>query len=910
MASYKLNTTEILIEPLNPNTAYIRWTKFTKAHTKEISVQWYFRLVNTTKFLTEGPSTVSKSATYASYSIPNNVVEIKVSVKPISNTYDKKNKNGKVVKKNVAYFKSTAVVKKKKVTGSSLTPPTPTVTIDGLKLTATVENLPSQLNSGKIVFEVYENDTFKRYSPTTTPHTGRASITVDISAGKRYKVRAKSKLSNYADSEWSDFSNSTEPLPTAVKFKTCRAVSHNAVKMTWDAVDGSPTYEIQWARKVSDFNDGTVAGSQTVTNDTSVTVTVDGSGEFYFRIRATKNEYKTPWYPQGYASAFNFISHVVLGFQPDPPTTWSEAATVKIGDTVRLYWTHNSRDSSIAYASYLRIVFSGGALEEPITENRYLRNFNYSDELHAADPWVWEINTSIPYITYEGDTIDFTSGVNIEWQASTTVYPFDDDGHAIPEDELPISAAFASEMTDHTKIYVYVGDEEGYVSGHWYYYNGTSFVDGGQYEESEETYIDWRSDWSVKRKVEVIVPPSLAMFLSDSTEWAWDELNMIDGFTYYTPVVPNDSLDATFHEFPIGIKLEASPQSQNVLNYTLEVIAKESYDTIDPLGEETTILANQTIFSRYIVSDNHTEYVTLNANNIDLEDEQPYLIKATVTTDSGLTASAEADVFISWDEPLVADVTAEIAIDEDELTASICPYCTVDTDEEEPTDVLVEGVVMSVYRKNIDGEFIKIAENIPNDRSTFVTDPHPTLGFVTYRIIATLQENGSVAWAEVLEEVDQPGVVLTWDEYWSYVPNDELPEEYYYDNEDRVGKMLKLPYNVDINQTTAIDSVMVNYIGRKRPVSYYGTQLGETITLKTDLPRISDYGSGLTEEDETWAVETLALLRRLMVYTGDVYVRDSSGNGYWANVKVAFDNNHIALTIPITINVTRVEGGV
>ena len=839
MASYKLKNVKLETETLNPNTAYARWTKFSKSHTKEISVQWYFRLVNSSKFLTEGPSTISKSATYASYSIPNNVAEIKVTVKPVSDTHKKGNKT-------VAYYKSVAVTKKLTVTVEALTPPTPTVTVDGLKLTATVENLPSQLNSGKIVFEVYENDTFKRYSPTTTPHTGRASITVDISAGKRYKVRAKSQLKNYADSDWSDFSASTDPLPTEVKFKTCRAISHNSVRMTWDAVVGNPTYEVQWARNISDFTYGSIAGSQTVSNDTALVVTIEETGKFYFRIRATKNDYRTPWYPIDNSLITGQLSYVVLGYLPEPPTTWSEASSVKIGDPVRLYWTHNSRDNSIAYASYIQIVFSGGNLEEPITDDIYFPNVNYTNELHAADPQMWIIYTSAPYTTTQGDVIDFSSGITIEWRVKTTIDP---SGQRI-------------------------------------------------------------GDWSVKRKVEVILSPSLAMFLSDSTEWAWDELNMVDGFTYYTPVVPNDSLDATFHEFPIGIKLEASPQSQNVLNYTLEVIAKESYDTIDPLGEETTILANQTIFSRYIVSDNHTEYVTLNASNIDLEDEQPYLIKATVTTDSGLTASAEADVFISWDEPLVADVTAEIAIDEDALTASICPYCTVDTDEEEPTDVLVEGVVMSVYRKNVDGEFIKIAENIPNDRSTFVTDPHPTLGFVTYRIIATLQENGSVAWAEVLEEVDQPGVVLTWDEYWSYVPNDQLPEEYYYDNEDRVGKMLKLPYNVDINQTTAIDSVMVNYIGRKRPVSYYGTQLGETITLKTDLPRISDYGSGLTEDDETWAVETLALLRRLMVYTGDVYIRDSSGNGYWANVKVSFDNNHIALTIPITINVTRVEGGV
>ena len=43
---------------------------------------------------------------------------------------------------------------------------------------------------------------------------------------------------------------------------------------------------------------------------------------------------------------------------------------------------------------------------------------------------------------------------------------------------------------------------------------------------------------------------------------------------------------------------------------------------------------------------------------------------------------------------------------------------------------------------------------------------------------------------------------------------------------------------------------------------------------------------------------------------GDVYVREPSGNGYWANIKVSFNQKHLNVTIPVTLNVTRVEGGV
>lgn len=45
----------------------------------------------------------------------------------------------------------------------------------------------------------------------------------------------------------------------------------------------------------------------------------------------------------------------------------------------------------------------------------------------------------------------------------------------------PITINVASDMKDTTQIYLYVGNEEGYTSGHWYYYDGTAWVSGGLY---------------------------------------------------------------------------------------------------------------------------------------------------------------------------------------------------------------------------------------------------------------------------------------------------------------------------------------------------------------------------------------------------------------------------------------------
>ena len=46
----------------------------------------------------------------------------------------------------------------------------------------------------------------------------------------------------------------------------------------------------------------------------------------------------------------------------------------------------------------------------------------------------------------------------------------------------PSMAATAAAMTDSNKVYVYTGSEAGYLNGHWYYYNGTEWADGGVYQ--------------------------------------------------------------------------------------------------------------------------------------------------------------------------------------------------------------------------------------------------------------------------------------------------------------------------------------------------------------------------------------------------------------------------------------------
>ena len=207
---------------------------------------------------------------------------------------------------------------------------------------------------------------------------------------------------------------------------------------------------------------------------------------------------------------------------------------------------------------------------------------------------------------------------------------------------------------------------------------------------------------------------------------------------------------------------------------------------------------------------------------------------------------------------------------------------------------LVEGVTLSVYRREFDGGFTEIATGIDNTSETYVIDPHPSLDYARYRIVAISNDTGAVSYYDLPGyPIESNSIIIQWDEDWQSLDNL---------NEDKsstpqwAGSMIKLPYNIDVSDNNDSDVVHVKYIGRKRPVSYYGTQLGESSTWNVDIAK----------EDK----ETLYALRRLSLWMGDVYVREPSGSGYWASIKVSFSQKHCDVVIPVTLSLTRVEGGI
>ena len=397
-------------------------------------------------------------------------------------------------------------------------------------------------------------------------------------------------------------------------------------------------------------------------------------------------------------------------------------------------------------------------------------------------------------------------------------------------------------------------------------------VDTSSYVEG--TKIQWRvrtsgvtmtfGEWSIQRVIDVYAPPTLTLTLRD---------------------IDNNNI-SELTSFPLVVSGIAGPKTQVPTGYHLSVIANGSYDTSDEIGNYKRVNEGDEVYSKYF--DISTMLNTkISASDIDLENNIEYTVRCVVSMNSGLTAEADALLTVAWTDKIYQP-NAEVGVNKEDVTAQIRPFCL------DENNLPVEGVTLSVYRREFDGSFTEIGSGLINGNNTFVIDPHPSLDYARYRIVATTDDTGAVSYYDVPGyPVGDKNIIIQWAETWSEFDStlsDQLSRPAW------SGSMIKLPYNVDVSDNTDVDVEMVQYIGRKRPVSYYGTQINQTSTWNADI----------LKSDK----ELLYAIRRLAVWTGDVYVREPSGSGYWASINVSFNQKHKELTIPVTFNITRVEGGI
>ena len=707
---------------------------------------------------------------------------------------------------------------------------TVTLGTSDLKLTASVTNVDPE--ASLVQFEVVKDDVETTKTGKSKVSTQAASYSCTVVAGGRYKVRCRAIAGNLY-SEWSDYSQNYETIPAKVKELTqCKAKSETSIYVEWGAITNATKYDIQHARDKKLF-DG--SSEVTIINDVETThfeiTGLESGQEYFFRVRAKNDQGESGW---------SDIASCTIGGIPAAPTTWSSTTTVVVGEPLKLYWVHNARDNSSQTFAELEIDING-VVEKPV-----VRNTNTDENKDKTLEYV--IDTSI-----------YVDGVTIKWRARTA---------------------------------------------------GVTEVPG---------------DWSIQRTVEIYAPPTLEFTMNSNTE-----------DTY------------TLTAFPITISALAGPETQAPVGYHLTITANESYETVDDIGNTKLISSGDEIYSRHFDISEKLETI-LSAGDVNLDNNKSYTISCLVSMNSGLTTSESIDFTVEWADAMY-EINAELFIDEDNYVVHINPYVgeykpiyhkvnkyseiyrkTDDILENMTGSILIkdsgervytqtgdevyhgtnsegvefyyciedsmeyaENILLSVYRREFDGGFTELAKGIDNAARTFITDPHPSLDYARYRIVAIDQTTGAVSYYDMPSyPINCDSVIIQWDEKWSNFDAAENEEE----QEEPVlaGSMLKLPYNVDISDDHEPDVSLVKYIGRSHPVSYYGTQKGVKSTWSMDI-----------EKDD---IETLHALRRLSVWSGDVYVREPSGSGYWAAIAVSFSQTHNELTIPVTINVVRVEGG-
>lgn len=378
--------------------------------------------------------------------------------------------------------------------------------------------------------------------------------------------------------------------------------------------------------------------------------------------------------------------------------------------------------------------------------------------------------------------------------------------------------------------------------------------------------LDQFSDWSTTRTITAFAPPTVDVSVHE--------------------LVDLSDIIETLTKFPFYIKALTGPQTQKPVSYSFTIVAMESYETVNNLGEEIIVNEGDVVYKGIQNGAGQSLSLKIMPSDLTLENGKNYTLNCTVSMDSGLVASNSYAFNIDWQD-MVFEPDIEIGYDEDTLTAIVRPYCNDDNGDPIP------NVTLSVYRREFDGTFTEIGINMDNLDGTFVVDPHPALDYARYRVIAQSTINGEISYYDPpAYPIQEKSVILQWAEKWTKFDTsvgDALEQPPW------TGSLLKLPYNVDVSDSSSPDVSLVKYIGRSNPVAYYGTQRGHTASWNVEILKND--------------IDTIYALRRLKNYMGNIYVREPSGSGYWAQVGISFSQKHCELTVPVSLTVTRVDGG-
>ena len=148
----------------------------------------------------------------------------------------------------------------------------------------------------------------------------------------------------------------------------------------------------------------------------------------------------------------------------------------------------------------LKITSEDYVLKTQIAEHPVFKTINVEDVVPEPTKEIWyrEFQTRVDSAISEAeaavDTAQATltqveASVGLAQTAAQEAQTAEDNAEAAAASAQirygsPLVAQTADEMAEQNRVYVYTGSETGYTAGHWYYYNGTEWTDGGVYNGS------------------------------------------------------------------------------------------------------------------------------------------------------------------------------------------------------------------------------------------------------------------------------------------------------------------------------------------------------------------------------------------------------------------------------------------
>lgn len=417
------------------------------------------------------------------------------------------------------------------------------------------------------------------------------------------------------------------------------------------------------------------------------------------------------------------------------------------------------------------------------------------------------------------------------------------------------------------------GSQDGAVIPWGAQISGVSDGDTIEWKVKTRGIIDEYGPWSSSKSVELYYPATITSVFSYGTSESGN----------------NQSAIFLLRQYPFNIRLTGGPNNRSVISFSVSIVSGETYTDIDETGMEYSVSGGEEIYYGTFgpnVSSN-VGSIQLFPSDVDFMENVQYAVNMTVVMSNGLRATASRIIKVNLQDFVqIYRCDAEIDVMGD-YTASIIPRAYDSSGNPKESQFLD----ISVYRREYNGKFTTIAKDINTlNGAVTVVDPHPSLNYARYRIVAISNRSGAVSFADVERKIGINSIIIQWDEQWTpFNSSDSATKSW-------SGSLLELPYNVDITAEQKNDVELVKYIGREHPVSYYGTMRNETGHWKSEILKTD--------------ARRLYLIRRLANFMGDVYVREPSGLGYWAQVDVSYNIDHGKATIPVTFSVTRVDGGI